>query len=583
MVQFLALPRRRLKVFFASRDSFYWLCGLGLLLMVPSLFAGFFADDFSHVVLVNNLGIVPQPDNLSLFHLFSFITEDASRREQLQAVSALPWWVNPEFRLVFWRPLAELTHYFDYRWLNAPPLMHLHSLCWYAVLLLLVMRVYKLFCSNQSIALLALFLFVVDATHGFTVAWLANRNAVMAGVFSMAALLSHHHWRQQHQWGYGVLSGLFIALSFLSAEAGISVGIFLLAYALLLDRKSVFSRGLSLLPALTLFLVWASVYHHYDYGAFGNKAYYVNLVSSPAYYLQNFISRFPEVIAIQFNFLPLHLMGIEKSYLVIFGWLVMLWLMVWLVLMRRIKDVFFMLIMCLAIVPIASAEIQERNMLFVGIAACPLLAAFLFDVRAFAQRYLLDGRRFKAGLAYSLIAFCIFFHGLMSALIMLPTAYAPKLLAAPAIGIAHSLPEDITDKHIISIGVPLFEAGFLSAIRWSEKLSLPRRYWNVSTHAGSTSVTRMDDYSLRIERPGGLLGGMDFLLRDRLLSPIRVGEQHHMQGLTLLVEQVNEDAVPVAIKVTSSLSLDADNMLLCFWQAGRLEPVSLAVSEQLTL
>ena len=567
--------------FFHASNSYYYLLGLGLLLLIPSLFSGFFADDFSHAVLINNPDVIKQPDNLSLFHLFTFITEDTFRREQLQAISALPWWVNPEFKLMFFRPLAELTHYLDYQVINVAWVMHLQSLLWYGLLLFLVARLYQSFCQRHTVAVLAFLLFVVDATHGFTVAWLANRNAVMAAVFSMAAVLLHHQGYAQGEVQGSLLkrglSVVMIICSFLSAEAGISVGIYLFFYALFLDQAGWKKGLLKLLPALLVFLTWAWVYHSYGYGALGNKAYYVNLVSMPGFFVENFIHRFPHAMAIQFNLLPLHMLGAPSWLLITIGTaaFVVLAVFVWAMQLRSLA--FFFATMVVAIIPIASAEVQERNMLFVGIAAAPVLAqlmAFLWQqIKCARQRIIVI-------LSSIVLLTLVIFHVFISALLMIPTAYAPKLVAQPAIDTALSLSDDIADKQVISLGTPLFEAGFLSSIRWAASKPLPQRFWNVSTQLKGSSVFRVDENTLEVENENGLLAGLDFLLRDKLLDPIAVGEFHQIKELSIEVLAVNDDSVPIRLRVVAEQSLDNEQIHIVYWQDRTLKSLQLNIGER---
>lgn len=568
--------------FIASTHAFYWLVLLGLVLVLPSLFSGFLADDFSHAVLINHPGLLRQPDNLSFFHLFTFITGDVDRRMQLQGLSAIPWWTNANFSLVFWRPLAELTHYVDYALLKFSFLMHLHSLLWYAVLLVLIAKVYQTFCSSRLVAILAFLLFVVDATHGFTVAWLANRNALMAAVFSLVALLSHHKFRESAQFIYLGLSLVAIACSFLSAEAGISVGILLLAYAVFLDKNRGIKSLAWLLPALLVFLLWAFFYIKYHYGAFGNKAYYVDLLSSPIYYLDHFVVRFPVALAMQFNVIPLHFIGIQQVAVGVVIFVLLLGLALF---TRDRRFYFFLSISFLAVIPIASAEIQERNMLFVGIAACPVLAkAILLIWRTLRA----STHKIKRLVLSVFLILLLSGHILLSALIMLPMSYAPKLVATPAILGARSLPEDITGQFIVSLGMPLFDAGFLTAIRWAEQKTFPSRFWNVSTKLENSSITRIDDNHWLVKRDLGLLGGVDFLLRDQHLNPIQVGERHDLGGMFVEVKAVNSHHVPTQLLLTryevamddmKGDGVDSVDSHIYYWEKQRLIPLTLAVGE----
>ena len=48
-------------------------------------------------------------------------------------LGAMPWWVHPEIKISFFRPLTGLTHWFDYEFYPETPfLMHLQNLIWLA-------------------------------------------------------------------------------------------------------------------------------------------------------------------------------------------------------------------------------------------------------------------------------------------------------------------------------------------------------------------------------------------------------------------------------------------------------------------
>ena len=56
----------------------------------------------------------------------------------------LPWWTATDLRLHLYRPLAALSHRLDWAlWPSVPALMHLHSLVWYGLLVLLVRAMHR--------------------------------------------------------------------------------------------------------------------------------------------------------------------------------------------------------------------------------------------------------------------------------------------------------------------------------------------------------------------------------------------------------------------------------------------------------
>ena len=171
---------------------------LMLILMSPALFSGLMGDDLFHYALLNGAANFPQTDDISLFHLFSFINDDPVRRAHLQDMSIMSWWISPTFEWNFWRPLAELTHYIDYVWLKDYAwLMHIHSLVYFVIIVSLVYQLCLLIFQEHKLALLITALYALSATHGMTVAWLSNRNALLALLFALISLITFIKSQQQ--------------------------------------------------------------------------------------------------------------------------------------------------------------------------------------------------------------------------------------------------------------------------------------------------------------------------------------------------------------------------------------------------
>src|SRR5689334_12601814 len=153
--------------------------GLALVLSSPSLFTGLCADDYIHELMMREhagiAGFAFHP-----FDLFAFANGDPVRTHQLIDEGVFPWWSDPGVVLAFLRPIASATHYLDHLlWPDQPVLMHVQSLVWFALLLGVVGAVYRRFMRAPWIAGLALLLYAIDDARATTVAWLANRNALV--------------------------------------------------------------------------------------------------------------------------------------------------------------------------------------------------------------------------------------------------------------------------------------------------------------------------------------------------------------------------------------------------------------------
>ena len=147
--------------------------------------------------------------------------------------------------------------------------MHVHSLLWLAVLLLVVSHVYR------TLAVVAhgengggrLALFALDGAHGMTVTWIANRNALIAAALALPALSAHHRLRA-FGWKPGAYLGpLCFALGLCAGETAVAVFGYLVAYALAIDRGPIMRRALHLTPYVALLVLWRATFTWFSLGS----------------------------------------------------------------------------------------------------------------------------------------------------------------------------------------------------------------------------------------------------------------------------------------------------------------------------
>jgi hypothetical protein len=239
---------------------------VGVALCLPSLWVGFVGDDYHHRSLLTGAPGFPDLAEHPL-NLFSFLDGDVERNRLLKEYGLLPWWVWEDIRAAMWRPVASALHWLDYRlWPDSAPLMHAHSLLWYAALIVVAGAVYRRLIDGAWIAGLATVLFAVDHVHGLPVGWIANRNTLIATFFGLMTLLLHDRVRRFRGRVVAPWALVTFALGMLSAEAAVATGALLVAYALRLDPGTVKDRVLSLVPYGALVALWRVVYSTLGYG-----------------------------------------------------------------------------------------------------------------------------------------------------------------------------------------------------------------------------------------------------------------------------------------------------------------------------
>ncbi len=294
-------PFSLLRSFFAHRYLAVVLVLLAVLVYLPTLWSGWWADDLVHrAKLLGSLPLGgagptdPYPPTLPsvLMELFIWIDPDKDIRPFMD-FGSMPWWTLKDIRASFWRPFAALTYWVDYRlWPDSTALMHAHSLLWFVLVIALLAFTYRRLMAPAWVAGLAALLFTLDDLHYSTVNWLASRYVLSTFFFGLLAILAHDRWRREGLRAQGFLSSIWLILALLSGEAGLGTVAYLFAYALFLDRGAWRKRLLSLIPSLTVVAAWRIIYRYLGYGVSGTGLY-LDPTLDPLGFLTGVIERGP--------------------------------------------------------------------------------------------------------------------------------------------------------------------------------------------------------------------------------------------------------------------------------------------------
>lgn len=193
-----------------TRRSAVWIAlaiALAVGLQLPSLGAGFYADDWVHQLVLDGGTAIP---TLKPWALFDFGV--ASEWPVLDdSPWARNWWTSPDFTARFFRPLTSLTLWLDHSLYGADPIgYHVTSLAWYLGALLLIAVLYRSLGLDRATTAVALVL--VAGTNGATLpaGWPSNRNTLIAGALVVAAVLvairGRGRWRLPVAFGVAILA-----------------------------------------------------------------------------------------------------------------------------------------------------------------------------------------------------------------------------------------------------------------------------------------------------------------------------------------------------------------------------------------
>lgn len=527
-------------------------------LLLPSLSAGLIADDWWHIIWVQGIETHPAPRSSSLFDLFSFVSAQQESREYLLERGGLPWWASESLTLNFWRPVAELSHW-DYRIFGLNSMwLHAHSIAWFAAFLVVLNGFYRRLGLSKWLTIGALLVVASEPFHTITVTWLANRNIIIAAFFVFLSLNCFLDARENTN---RLLYALcFYVLALLSSEAATSLLAFLIAYLVCLDSRPFKERLLAFLPFLLLSLAWFLLYRCLAYGASGNAAMYVDPVAQPMVFIQQLFERIPVALNLQLLVLPKLFPEFWNQQLLKAVGLGILAACVLIAYLSRHRYWCFSLIaFVLALVPLASALLHERNFIFVSAALAPLVALL---IQSFWTQ--------KSYFLRSLAVFIVLYKMVLGALLCLLAIWYFAVHSNGEIKkTARSLPDSVANKHVLLLGAPVLHSSFIYPTRLVENKTLPLSLQNVLSDAERVELTAVNHHQWLLQAADGWLAEEDKLLRDWQREPFIIGQVFAFAEASLEVLAVNEQGNIVRALLTLPAEKVEQYALLC-WEKNQL-------------
>ena len=556
---------------------------IALLLVSPALTTGPMGDDFMLMARVDPRLNVPGFSHAPL-DLFTFASGDPSQRAVLLEEGVFGWWMAPDFRMAFWRPLSSLTHVVDHwLWTRSSLLAHVHSLLWFAALLTVLAALYRRFHAPW-IAHLALLLYAVDDARGWVVAWIANRNALVAATLAFAALLAYDRARRDG-WRTGAwLAPALFAAALLGGEAALGLTGYLFAYALFIDSGPLARRLARLWPYATLSIAWLVAYKALGYGTSGGGMY-LNPLDEPIPYLRAAVERLPVLLAAQAGVslsdvwlvVPPQVKPVAYTLaLLLLGVFAALVAPLW----RRMPACrFWVLGAVLSLPPICATFPMDRLLVFAGVgvfAAIALVLAEWLKGGVFAS--LPRARRAGATIA-------------VAALALAHLVLAPPLLSGRILGLGYiartgakleaSLPRDeaIRGKTLIILSSA---AEMTTFPPWMQRrLSggpLPRSMRVLASCSPKVSMAGLGTVMLRVSRPNsttlrirpeqGFLDADQLRIVRGLSRPFHPGDEVVLSDLRVRVLEVTPDGRPAEVGFEFATPLEDSSLLWTQLQAG---------------
>jgi hypothetical protein len=537
VVSFAAIARRR--------ASTLGLACLAAVLGLPCVQRDLAFDDYIMALVVRAGQSLPGIA-VSRFDLFAFAGAYPSQNHELiEQGLMLPWWSDEALRIVFFRPLASLSHYLDYLlWPEVPELMYLHSLLWLAAVVWAVATFYRqlAFAPARSAqapewrslawALLSGLIFAVNETNGAAVSWLSNRNLLMGTFWGVVALSLHVRARSQtRQWSVG--GAICFALSLGSGEVGVGLGGYFASYALLRDRGSLRCRLRALVPYLIVFGSWFAIYAKTGAGIAASGVYLqpvgdwsrfmVSLPGRLAALGSALVGPVPADVAF-FGSEPMARIGFVLSA----GLAALLAYGVWCTRRDGGHLGFWALGTVGALLPVAASFPSDRLLIPANIGASALLGHVLLTIGIRVRQNLVAGRRLPGVTRGLGVALAI--NALVLPAVLFPVrAYQMRSLvraASRAVAVIDTV-ADLEQKHVLLLGGPSdFLVGYVPAERTWKGLQRAKSWHWVAAGEAEVELRTIDERHLLFTRPEGFFATALHRLYRREAEVDRGGEYH---------------------------------------------------------
>jgi hypothetical protein len=526
-----------------------------LLLCAPSLAAGLIADDYIHQLILRGAHALPAYQQ-HWSALFAFATDQ--NRAALMDEGVLPWWSDPQLRFAFFRPVSALTHVIDMQlWADAPWLMHLHSFVWSALALFaayaLYLRVFAIAAAPaaRAHARLALLFYALEPARAVAVGWIANRNTLVSLTLSLAAVCLHLDDMLVPRLVRRVLSPVLLALGVLAGEGGVSGLAFLIAAAMVLDRRGRGRASLALLPHLAAAGGVIALGSVLGYGMEGSDGY-LDPRRDLATYLAAFPARALALLSAGIGGPAADAIGI---YDLLWPGLSTLMKLVSLALLGLVGYAlaplffqsqsarFFGLALCLALPPACVAFPADRLLTWISVAALGVLAEC-------AMVALRGGAAQPRALQLTAAA-------VLGARVL----FAPLLLIVQAQNLPHLgdllrraddvIPRDVavSQQFVVFVNAP--EEPLISFVlpqRAAAGVPRPKALRRWAAGFSHVAITRVAQERVEVFQDGGFLRQhTERMLRSPRTRPFKVGERSKLSGMQAEILEVTGDKRPLNV------------------------------------
>lgn len=563
-----------------------------MMLSLPTLQTGWFADDYWHRFILLDppapefvKEIMPQHNKLDLFRFFDGNVE---RNKKVIDIGFAPWWTSTKAKGAFFRPLSSLTHWIDHQlWPRLPWPMHAQSILWYGLLIVAASILYRSIMGFGFAAGVATILYAIDDAHGPPIAFLANRNALLAAVFGTFALIAYVRSVRERSQSFGAFACVLFIASLLSGEAGVATLAYMASHVLFLDQRPWRQRIMGCLPFGVILLAWRAYWSYAGYGV-SDISVYIDPLHDPALFLIELAHRIPIFIFGQGSGVPPDLalmLGPRGNFILWLCALAFVFVVVcllWMLLHRDRHARFWGLGMVLAIVPVSATFPSDRLLLFIGIGAFGLIGCAVSRGIDWLKEPVLAPRWQRRIVYVSLVAI-VLVHGVIAPIaypIRVSKWFGPGAIFAP-FQINTKFDQSVTERTVVVLNTPLaLLVGGLPLRNAVDGQPVPRRVRLLSPSDADVELFRADERTIVVRPdPPYMTQPFDCLFRSPH-SSLRLGDTIELSDMTINVTKVDDDSHPTEVSFRFAVSLDDPSLLWLMWNGKEyIETTPPAIGE----
>lgn len=486
---------------------------------------------------------------------------------RLRFSGVLPWWTAEDLSVRFFRPVAAASHLFDQlAWPDSPELMHAQNLVWAIAMALSVLLVYRDLLAPK-VAFVGAAIFSASYIHLWPVGWISNRNALMATAFGALALWAYRRWRLRSMRIYGI-APVCLAMSLLSAEAGVSIVAFIFAFEVMEGRAAPKGRWPKVAMVVGVVVLWQVTYTTMGFGAAGSGAY-IDPMHSPVAFLSEsprrlgwllFYALSPGEI-IQGLDVSLELAWVIGGSFVLASLVAMIWGV------RSRAHAVFAVGAALAIPPLLTSLPQPRLLTFVHFGLAPLIATTLV---------MFAGRSWQSSVGAFLLAIGPVIISPLGVIGLLKTGPSSVSSSEDGPGLNIGANGRVKGTNLVLMTTPNYERAIaLTGARAAADKPAPAFVWVLSSGSLDPQIKRRGCCTLVLQSESGLLTDPIGRYFRGPQVPFQPGDVVKTLGFEARIESTSASGSPVRVAFAFFAPLSAKQLLFARWDGRDFRRVSV--------